>query len=308
VQAIAAINGWALFRIITVPVSVVLAIATATADLTTGAGVAAMVQLSVRFAVPLLYLVFAASSLLVLFPGPFSRWLLRNRKYLGLAFAVAMAWQAVFILWLVIGYTDYYVNEIYVLRDVIEGVGGYAFLLAMTVTSFPQTRKRLRPRQWRLLHLSGIYFLWAYAFSTYWWALYYYGNPVLLDYVFYWSGLAAWTLRAAAWGKKRLKAAAGTDAPGSLRLASRFAGLALLAAGLAVAAFGSAWQRTAADVLYGYTLTRLPELYLPFWPFEPFLPLAVMLGGIYLLSRFPGRPALPQATRAPRSPQETPAR
>ena len=37
-----------------------------------------------------------------------------------------------------------------------------------------------------LLHLSGLYFLFAYAFSVYWWNLYYYENPahrlrVLLD-------------------------------------------------------------------------------------------------------------------------------
>ena len=49
-----------------------------------------------------------------------------------------------------------------------------------------------------MLYLSGLYFLWAYAFSTCWWALFHYANPVLLDYVFYVGGLTAWTLRATA--------------------------------------------------------------------------------------------------------------
>jgi hypothetical protein len=294
-----AINAWKLFWLITAPISVGMVIATASADLSTGGGVSSMVQLSVRCAVPLLFLVFAASSIQVLFPGPFGRWLLRNRKYLGLAFAAAMAWQALFILWLVLGYTEYYVAEVYVLRDVIEGVIGYAFLLAMTVTSFPRTRKHLKPRQWRALHLSGIYFLWAYAFGTYWWELYFYPDPVLLDYIFYWSGLAAWALRAGAWGKKRAKGNAGIDVAESLRVAVTFTGCALIAAGLAVAAFGSDWRRIAAEALYGYSATRIPELYLPFWPFEPFLPLAVILGGVWLITLYPGQAELsaPEASR-----------
>jgi len=283
-----AINGWKLFWLVTVSISVGMVIAMATSNLSTGAGVSAMVQLSVRCSVPLLFLVFSASATQVLFPSPFSRWLLRNRKYLGLAFAAAMAWQALFILWLVIAYTDYYADEVYVLRDAIEGLIGYVFLLAMAVTSFSRTRKYLNPRQWRLLHLSGIYFLWAYAFSTYWWSLYYYSDPVLLDNVFYWSGFAAWALRATAWGKRRAQAAPGTDVAVAGVRGLRLAGFAVIAIGLCVVAFGTGWQRFAAETLYGYAFTTIPEMYLPFWPFEPFLPLALILGGVYLVTRYRG--------------------
>lgn len=283
-----AINGWKLFWLVTAPISIGMVIAMATANLSTGADVSAMVQLSVRCAVPLLFLVFAASSIQRLFPGPFGRWLLRNRKYLGLAFAAAMAWQALFILWLVIGYTEYYVSEVYVLRDAIEGVVGYTFLLAMTVTSFQRTRKLLQPRQWRLLHLSGIYFLWAYAFSTYWWSLNYYSNPVLLDYVFYWMGFTSWALRAAAWAKKRAETETKSDVATHGKQALRLVGIAVAATGLGVVAFGTGWQRFAAEALYGYTFAAIPEKYLPFWPFEPFLPLAVILAGLYLFARYRG--------------------
>jgi hypothetical protein len=281
-KAPANINGWNLFWIVTAPISIAVLIATVTADLSSGEGVSSLVQFSVRCAVPLLFVVFAASSIQVLFPGSFGRWLLRNRKYLGLSFAAAMAWQALFILWLVIGHTGYYVEEVYVLRDAIEGVIGYMFLLAMTATSFPRGRIHVSRRQWRILHLSGIYFLWAYAFSTYWWALFHYPNPVFLDYVFYASGLSAWTLRAAAWGRRRSIAAAKAGAAGNGRPPFRMAGVVLIGIGLAISIFGSAWKKIAAASLYGYGFTSIPELYLPFWPFEPFLPLAVMLGGIYL--------------------------
>ena len=277
------LNKWGLFWLVTGPISAAMIVAMAVEDLTSGPGVSSMIQLSVRCAVPWLYIAFAASSLQVLFPGAASRWLLRNRKYFGMCFAAAMAWQGFFILWMVTLHTDYYVNEVYVLRDAIEGVGGYAFLLAMTVTSFPRGRRLLKPRQWRLLHLSGIYFLWAYAFSVYWWSLFYYSNPVVLDYVYYWAGLAAWLLRAAAWNRKRAKAAARESRQVTVHPLARFAAGALVGAGLVAAAMGSAWRETAEQYLYGYALTEAPELYLPYWPFEPFLSLAVIMLGVTLL-------------------------
>ena len=279
-----ALNKWGLFWLVTAPISAAMLVAMSMKDLSNGPGVSSMIQLSVRCAVPWLYIAFAASSIQVLFPGPFSRWLLRNRKYIGMCFAAAMAWQGLFILWMVIGHTDYYVNEVYVLRDAIEGVGGYAFLLAMTVTSFPKGRRLLmNARQWRMLHLSGIYFLWAYAFSVYWWSLFYYSNPVPLDYVYYCAGLAAWVLRAAAWSRKRAKAAAKESRDMSVHPLARTAGVLLIGAGLVAASVGSAWRGIAEQYLYGYALTEIPELYLPYWPFEPFLSLAVIMLGVYLL-------------------------
>ncbi|HEX6261135.1 MAG TPA: hypothetical protein VFZ51_10810, partial [Woeseiaceae bacterium] len=195
----------------------------------------------------------------------------------------------------VVGHTAYYVEEVYVLRDAIEGVIGYTFLLAMTATSFPRGRRHLSPGQWRILHLSGIYFLWAYAFSTYWWSLFHYPDPVFLDYLFYASGVAAWTLRATAWGRRRSLAAGKGGAAGNGSPPFRMAGVVLIGIGLAISIFGSGWKKIADASLYGYDFTKIPELYLPFWPFEPFLPLAVMLGGIYLAT-LPAGGATSQAT------------
>ena len=272
------LNAWGLFWLITAPISVMMIIAMSIKDMSTAESVSSMIQLSVRSAVPWLYIAFAASSIMTLTPGHPSRWLLRNRKYFGLCFAATIAWQGLFILWLVIGHTDYYVTEVYVLRDVIEGIGGYLFLLAMTVTSFPSGRRLLKPKQWRMLHFSGIYFLWAYAFSTYWWSLFYYSNPVPLDYLFYWAGFAAWVLRAAAWTKKRSKSSTWAVP----NLIAKVVGGLMIGGGLAAASMGSVWQAAAEAYLYGYALTQIPELYLPYWPFEPFLSLAVVLAGMML--------------------------
>ena len=52
--------------------------------------------------------------------------------------------------------------------------------------------------------------------------------------------------------------------------------------------------------MYGYALTEIPELYLPYWPFEPFLSLAVIMLGVYLL-RTGGRAASPSGLCRTRS-------
>jgi hypothetical protein len=198
------INGWNLFWLITVPISSVMVLTMTRTGLSSAEGVSSMIQLSVRCAVPWLYLAFAASSLQVVFPGSFSRWLLRNRSKIGLCFAAAMAWQLFFILWMFAAHTEHYVTEVFVLSDLVEGVVGYALLFAMVLTSFKFGRSRLTPKQWRILHTIGIYWLWFYAWSVYWFSLFYYQSPaVLLDYV-YWPGVCACLLGAKNAGARRL--------------------------------------------------------------------------------------------------------
>lgn len=277
-----AINEWNLFWLISGPISIVMIIGMLRTELSSGEAVSSMIQLSVRCAVPWLYLAFAVSSIQLLFPGPFSFWLMRNRKFIGLCFAAAMGWQLFFILWLVTVYSDYYINEVYVLRDAIEGVAGYLFLIAMTVTSFRFARKHLKPKTWKLLHKSGIYFLWAYAFSVYWWALFYYENPVWIDYVYYWTGLLACGLRIAAWWKKRSKAAETNEPQKSRQPAFAFLGYAVIGIGLIVASSGSYWYPPVSELVTGYGFTEIPELYMPYWPFEPFFATFVIALGAFL--------------------------
>ena len=92
-----ALNGWNLFWLITIPVFLAVVIKITMVDLSSAKDISSMIQFSVRLSVPWIYLVFAASSLVFLFPGWFSRWLMRNRRYIGLCFATAMAWQLTFI-------------------------------------------------------------------------------------------------------------------------------------------------------------------------------------------------------------------
>ena len=282
-----AINGWPLFWLISLPMSLVMVVAMTGVDLSTGEGVSSMIGFSVRWAVPFIYLVVAASAVQKLFPGPFPMWWLRNRKFIGMCFAVAMAWQGAFIFIMSMFFRDYYYEDIYLLRDELEGSVGYIFLTAMVITSFSFGRKHLSQKQWKLLHRSGIYFLWAYPFSVYWWNLSYYGNPQPIDYVFYWSGFIAFTLRIAAWGKKRLQAAdkTGSSVPVSFKLP----GMAIIALGLLVAATGVYWQEPVTAFLTAPKWSADLVLWLPYWPFEPYLSIFMIGIGAALFTRVKAR-------------------
>jgi len=200
-----AVNGWALFSIVVVPMCLAALLAMTAVDLSSSLGVSSMIQFSVRLAVPWLFIAFCASSLVAIFPGEFSRWVLRNRRMFGLCFATGMAWQLFFIVWLVVGHFDYYMEEAYDYLSLLEQVPGYVLLIAMTITSFGFGRSKLSPKQWKILHTGGIYFIWFVVWTTYWFELFYYDDIQFIDYLYYWAGFTAWALRMAAWTSKRMR-------------------------------------------------------------------------------------------------------
>jgi hypothetical protein len=198
------LNGWPLlYWIVGINSAAVIAYMP-TQDLSGPVGVSEMIQMTVRCSVPLLYLAFAASSMGVLFPGKFTRWLLPNRRSIGLSYAAAMAWQLFFILWMWAGHWEYYTDEVYLLEDIVVQVPGYLFIFAMTITSFLPVRSRMNPLAWRVLHKTGIYFLWLTVASTYYYELTYYGDIQVIDYIYLAAGLLAYLMRVAAWGRLRL--------------------------------------------------------------------------------------------------------
>ena len=296
-----AVNGWPLFWLFTLPMTAFMLRAMSGSDLSTPAGVSHMIQYSVRWAVPFIYIVVAASAVPVLFPGEFTRWWSRNRRYFGLVFAVAMGWQGAFIFIVSNLHSSYYYDEIYYLRDELEGSSGYLFLAAMVFTSFRFGRQFLSNAQWKVLHRSGVYLLWAYPLSVYWWNLYFYDNPKPIDHLFYWAGFLAFAARIAAWGKRRAAQPGHRDAASAPRF-GRMLGVLLIALGLLASATGGYWRQTMSDLLLAPGWSAMLELWLPFWPLEPFLPLFALGVGTWLVTgglREParGRPLAGRSTQ-----------
>jgi len=245
----------------------------------TGAEISEMISFSVRWAVPFIYLIIAISSLQILFPNAFTRWLMRNRKYIGLVFAVAMAWQGLFIFIMSYYFHDYYFSEVYYFRDEIEGSIGYIFLMVMVLTSFKFGSKMVSSSQWRIIHKTGVYFLWAYPFSVYWWSISYYGNALLIDYVFYWMGFLAFLLRIIAWGK------ANYEKESHENQLNKIMGMSLILIGLSMSFLSLYWQVMLTEYLTFFNWSSSFELWLPFWPFEPFLSLMIIGLGTMILTK-----------------------
>ena len=286
-----AINEWGLVLVFAVPMCIFNYLAMTDTNIDSPEGLSHMIGYSVRWAVPFIYLVVAASSVKILFPGVFSAWWMRNRKYIGLVFAVGMAWQAAFIFMLSTFHRDYYFSDVYYFRDEVEGSVGYIFLVAMVITSFQFARKRVSHAQWKWIQKGGIYFLWAYPFSVYWWNLFYYpyvdgySNPELHDYLFYWAGFLAFAMRIFAYGKLRNKALSKSDVNGSPSTLALFVGAGLIFVGLIGAATGKYWFDGVSSLVSSPAWSAEMALWLPFWPLEPFMPLIVMGAGVYLATK-----------------------
>ena len=194
-------------------------------------------------------------------------------------------------------YREYYFNDVYLLRDELEGTIGYIFLAVMVVTSFEFGRKHLTQKQWKLIHKSAIYFLWAYPFAVYWWNLFYYKNPLPIDYVFYWTGFLAFALRIAAWGKQRKHAAKRTVPAGSTPLAFKILGGAIIGFGFFVAASGLYWIDPVSAFVTAPKWSADLVLWLPFWPFRPYYSLFIIGLGAMLFTRM--AEPLPKSATAP---------
>jgi hypothetical protein len=285
------INEWNLFFIISVPMSLIILMQMLSTDMSSGEGISHIIGYSVRFAIPLIFIVAAASSVQVLFPSPFGKWWLRNRKYLGLCFAVAMAWQGAFIFIISTFTRDYYFSEIYFFRDELEGTVGYIFLTGMIVTSFAFGRNKVDSKQWKLIQKGGLYFLWSYAFSVYWWNLYYYPYngefrmPLVHDYIFYWMGFAAVAIRIAAWGKKRLQRAQRKSPDLKVPALYSSIGGILIALGLLGSATGILWNKQVNAFMTAPSWSAEMVLWLPFWPLEPFMPHLIIGLGTLLATK-----------------------
>jgi DMSO/TMAO reductase YedYZ heme-binding membrane subunit len=122
-------------------------------------GVRMVIRFTARSSLLFFCLAFAASALALLWPASGTRWLRRNRRYLGLTFAASHAIHAVAIVcFAVMAPADYAVAT--TPASYIFGGIGYAFIIAMAVTSFDRTAATIGPRTWRILHTTGIYYLW----------------------------------------------------------------------------------------------------------------------------------------------------
>lgn len=122
-------------------------------------GVRMVIRFTARSSLLLFCLAFSAAALARLWPSAGTRWLRRNRRYLGLSFAASHAIHAVVIVVFANMNPAGFAEATSAASYIFGGIG-YAFILALSATSFDRTAALIGPRAWRALHLAGGYYLW----------------------------------------------------------------------------------------------------------------------------------------------------
>jgi DMSO/TMAO reductase YedYZ heme-binding membrane subunit len=121
-------------------------------------GVRMVVRFTARTSLLFFCLAFSAAALARLWPNAWTRWQRRNRRTLGVTFAASHAIHAVAIVCFAVMDTAGYAAATSIASYIFGGIG-YAFIMAMTATSFDRAAHAIGARRWRLLHLTGGYYL-----------------------------------------------------------------------------------------------------------------------------------------------------
>jgi methionine sulfoxide reductase heme-binding subunit len=121
-------------------------------------GVRMVIRFTARSSLLFFCLAFSAAALARLWPSGWTRWQRRNRRSLGVTFAASHGIHAVAIVAFAVMDPAGYAAATSIASYIFGGIG-YAFIIAMTATSFDRTAKALGARVWRRLHLIGGYYL-----------------------------------------------------------------------------------------------------------------------------------------------------
>ena len=147
-------QGWQLFGLIAALV-VVMSVTAVAAQPDLVEGLRSAIRATARSSFALFLIAFTASAFAVLVPSALSKALVRERRFIGLAFAFSHLVHAVLI------YAYGQLNtEFWPARTVANNIPGgtaYAFIVLMALTSFKGPARLLGPKAWKALHVTGMW-------------------------------------------------------------------------------------------------------------------------------------------------------
>jgi len=150
-------EGWRLFAVLTLTL-IALCIGIAAMRQFEVDGTRMVIRFTARTSLLFFCLAFSAAALAQLYPNAWTRWQRRNRRALGVTFAASHGLHAIAIGAFAAMDPAGFAAATNLGSYVFGGIG-YAFIIAMTATSFDRTAAAIGPRAFRLLHLSGGYYL-----------------------------------------------------------------------------------------------------------------------------------------------------
>lgn len=115
-----------------------------------------------RISFPFFLLAYTARPLHMMLGQPWTAWLRKNRRNIGLSFALL---HIIHLAALVMFFVKS--REAVSLVTIIGGGLGYLFIVLMALTSSDKMIKRIGPMAWRRLHLVGMHYLAFIFFLSY---------------------------------------------------------------------------------------------------------------------------------------------
>jgi DMSO/TMAO reductase YedYZ heme-binding membrane subunit len=170
-------------------------------------GVRALIRATARTSLLLFLAAFLASSLRRLWRHPLTAWLLRNRRQLGLSFAISHAIHLAAIVALATGHPTSFGTTSALTR--YGGGLGFVIVAVLAATSNDASVRRLGAARWKTLHRVGVWYLFGiFALN--------YGPAVFFDPTYAPASaaiFAAAATRFAAWRATRAKGKSSLPAP-----------------------------------------------------------------------------------------------
>ena len=109
---------------------------------------------------------FSSTALLRLMPNAITRWMRKNRRYVGVSFAVSHAFHGAAIIALGVFTKGISMTEV----DLLTFIGGglaYGFIIVMTATSSDAAVRWMGYERWHLVHRIGMYYIWFIFLFSY---------------------------------------------------------------------------------------------------------------------------------------------
>jgi hypothetical protein len=151
------VNGWPLLGLVTIAL-LGMAVLLLVANVFDVAGIRLVIRATARTSLLLFALAFSAQALMTLWPSGLTSWQRRNRRFLGLGFAVShMVHAAVIVAFAILDPVAFHQNSM--AGSIVSGGIAYVFIVALALTSFDRSAAWIGPRAWRALHWTGGYYI-----------------------------------------------------------------------------------------------------------------------------------------------------
>ncbi|MES2803567.1 MAG: ferric reductase-like transmembrane domain-containing protein [Bdellovibrionota bacterium] len=140
-------------------------------------GLRSGIRFTAQYSLVLFSIGFIATSLQLFPKNQLTIWIRKNRRYLGLSFAMSHLVHGLVIFALYLGYPDLFQQVVSPLSKIFGGIGFFViFVLAMTSSDY--AIKKIGFHRWKSIHRIGVYYIWFMFLASY--------LPRALSFPIYW--------------------------------------------------------------------------------------------------------------------------